>query len=250
MKKFGIKGFDKNLMCRSTLFEIGGTYEISATPKLCSVGFHYCKNIKDVFDHYPNGGTNRYCFVEILGDVAEGVYKCATNKIKIIRELTPEELTRQINGMKSTTLLELCNKGYAIGGSLALKIQGYDLGRIITDIDLISTKSKNDTISLAKNNFPDFGEINVFSGADTVVAYRGYFGEKYDIMSAPNTTIVKRVYEGVELNVIDAKVIWEHKLVYALQGNKKHMTDIKHCGILFSMINDKVKIYSDNELPF
>lgn len=91
-----IKGFDKNLCCRGMQFEIGKTYDTRAKDdeiKLCTnTVFHYCKTMQNVHRYYNCAGDNRFCEVEVLGaEITDGM-KCGSNKIKIIREITGDEL--------------------------------------------------------------------------------------------------------------------------------------------------------------
>lgn len=88
MKK-GYKGFNKDLQCRGFQYELGKTYECE-TAEVCSKGFHYCKKIKDVLDYYPI--TSRFCEIEDLGKTVTKQNKSATTKIKIVKELTRDEL--------------------------------------------------------------------------------------------------------------------------------------------------------------
>ncbi|MEG1313347.1 MAG: hypothetical protein RSD40_03435 [Bacilli bacterium] len=88
MKK-GYKGFDKDFKCRGFQYEVGKTYECGKA-KVCNCGFHYCKNIKDILIYYPI--TSRFAEIEDLGKTETKDNKSATNKIKIVKELTREEL--------------------------------------------------------------------------------------------------------------------------------------------------------------
>ena len=91
-----IKGFDENLCCRGMQFEIGKTYETGHPKKelkcCSSTVIHFCDNLKSVHEFYDVRKNNRYCEVEPLGDVIKKDNKYGTNKIKIVREITGEEL--------------------------------------------------------------------------------------------------------------------------------------------------------------
>lgn len=119
MSFYAFKGFDKNLKCRDFQYEVGKTYTMPEKPEVCVKGFHCCTNLSDVFHYYPlwtwavdgrNGflipGTrspseNRYCLVEVCGDVDTDWAACAssskiaTNSIKIIQELFLKELMEE-----------------------------------------------------------------------------------------------------------------------------------------------------------
>ena len=110
MNFYAFKGFDKDLKCRGFQYEVGKTYSMEDKPKICEKGFHCCTALSDVFQYYPlwtwpvdyNGFLipgaprspyeNRYCLVEVCGDVdIDKSNKIATNRIKIIQELFLED---------------------------------------------------------------------------------------------------------------------------------------------------------------
>lgn len=88
------KGFDKDLKCRDFQYEVGKEYETDKA-ELCNCGFHACLCPQDCFGYYPPANS-RYCLVE-LDDVVESKNqndtKVCGKKIKIIKELTIEEMT-------------------------------------------------------------------------------------------------------------------------------------------------------------
>ena len=96
-----IKGFDKDLKCRGYQFEVGKDYKIDLPDgyeltqnDLCSDKvFHFCDGLSKVHQFYDcNNENNRYCIVEVLGQFCETDDKCGSNHIKVIREITGEEL--------------------------------------------------------------------------------------------------------------------------------------------------------------
>ena len=100
-----IKGFDKKLRCREMQFEIGKTYDTGYTENLelcsCKV-FHFCKSLENVHEFYSAKveNNNRFCEIEVLGELVEDERKCGSNKIKILREITGEELS-MLRGLKN-----------------------------------------------------------------------------------------------------------------------------------------------------
>lgn len=57
----GYKAFNKNLKCRDIQYQVGKTYELEEYPVLCDKGFHFCKNIADIFVYYSfNCNTRVY----------------------------------------------------------------------------------------------------------------------------------------------------------------------------------------------
>lgn len=245
-KNFGVKGFDSNLKCRGFQFSIGKIYEEEFQPKICSRGFHYCKTISDVFKYYPNKNGNRFCLVEIIGDIEDGTDKCCTNKIKIVRELSSTEISNGLTQEQlASKLKEFSDKGFIIGGSIALRAHGYSIERSsMSDIDIITTSL--DRASVIKE-FSNMSHMKEFSSRDSICSFKGLFGEKYDILSNPQAHFVKRNFIGVEITVQDEIEIWEIKLKYALNGMTKHMNDILSNNVSFRM---NPRETADNQLPF
>ena len=92
-----IKGFDKDLKCRGFQFEVGGAYDTGYKKEeleLCSeTVFHFCDSLEKVHEYYDcSNEENRYCEIEVLGELIYDENKCGSNKIKILREITGEEL--------------------------------------------------------------------------------------------------------------------------------------------------------------
>jgi hypothetical protein len=92
----GYKGFDKRLQCQKFQYEVGRVYEMEGLPKVCERGFHFCERFTDVHDYYKLENS-RVCEIEALGDIGKEDGKSATNRIKIIRELSREEICTLAN---------------------------------------------------------------------------------------------------------------------------------------------------------
>lgn len=102
----GIKGykvFNPDWTCRDFKYEVGNTYEEDVDPSICDEGFHFCKLPKDCFNYYSFDSNNKVAEVVALGEVAEEGDKCATNKIKIIREISWQEVLTLVNTGKNCT---------------------------------------------------------------------------------------------------------------------------------------------------
>ena len=91
-----IKGFDKDLKCRGFQFEIGKEYDTGVPDdklELCSdTVFHYCDSLQQVHEYYNCTEDNRYCEIEVLGKEITDGEKCGSNRIRIVREITGDEL--------------------------------------------------------------------------------------------------------------------------------------------------------------
>ena len=91
----GYKAFNDDLTCRGFQYEIGKIYEMNNKPICCKNGFHFCKDLQECFCYYDFG--SRICEVESLGDISTDYGgKYCTNKIRIIRELSFEEICDEI----------------------------------------------------------------------------------------------------------------------------------------------------------
>ena len=92
-----IKGMDKNMQCRGFQFEVGKEYKKDNNGRpleLCSdTVFHYCNSLRDVNCFYDVASSdNRFFEIEVLGEEITDGTKCGSDHIKIIREITGEEL--------------------------------------------------------------------------------------------------------------------------------------------------------------
>ena len=93
-----IKGMDKDMKCRGFQFEIGKKYKIEHDGKpleLCSdTVFHYCDNLQQVHEHYScnEKKLNRFFEIDVLGEEVTDGQKCGSDHIKIVREITGNEL--------------------------------------------------------------------------------------------------------------------------------------------------------------
>ena len=123
-----IKGFNKNLKCRGYQFEIGKEFKIDlpdgyklTANDLCSNKvFHFCDGLSKVNGFYScNDDANRFCIIEVLGQFCEDDEKCGSNHIRIVREITGEELMIAkglTNGNTGLFNSGDCNSGYRNSG--------------------------------------------------------------------------------------------------------------------------------------
>src|SRR5699024_7637963 len=101
--------------------------------------------ITDIFDHYSNNGSNRFCEVRVgdyVSDSPSDHGKCITNHIEIVRELSVPEILR-LQFLQSDELVLVRNllnqfTGAHIGGSMGLRLKGVNIKREkIGNIDLV-----------------------------------------------------------------------------------------------------------------
>ena len=98
----GYKAFNSDLTCRGMQYEIGKEYKFDGEPIPCRQGFHFCETIADCYEFYPMSDDTRICEVEATGEViAEGV-KRVTNVIKILAEITCDNLRKGNTGASNS----------------------------------------------------------------------------------------------------------------------------------------------------
>ena len=113
----GYKVFNPDWTCRGFQFKVDEIYEEDVIPSCCSRGFHFCTELKDCFSYYSFDPNNKVAEIEALGEIDAEEYgsKHCTNKIKIVRELSWEEVLKMVNMGKANT--GLCNSGSHNSGS-------------------------------------------------------------------------------------------------------------------------------------
>lgn len=104
----GYKAFNADLSCSpisSVVFKyaIGQEYVEDGPPAIREKGFHFYKDLDDAYGCYPTSIWTRICEIEALGDICEEgtTTICVTNRIKIVRELSPDEIVQRLleNGL-------------------------------------------------------------------------------------------------------------------------------------------------------
>lgn len=85
-----------NYICKTKKYAVGKTYSMKKMPQVCSVGFHYCCDAKNTMNYYDYNSKFKLLEIEDLSKETSSSYdneKSATNKMKIVREITdPDEL--------------------------------------------------------------------------------------------------------------------------------------------------------------
>ena len=85
----------KNMKCLTLTYEVGKTYSINRL-EICSTGFHFCQNMKDVLNYYRYNDDFVLLEVEAVGETITEDDKTVTDCIKIIRVIPKEEYTFEI----------------------------------------------------------------------------------------------------------------------------------------------------------
>ena len=98
----GYKAFNKDLTCRGMQYEVGKEYKFNGEPIPCRQGFHFCETIADCYEFYPMNDDTRICEVEATGDIAKDGIKRVTNVIKILAEITCDNLRKGNTGTSNS----------------------------------------------------------------------------------------------------------------------------------------------------
>lgn len=113
----GYKAMEPDMTCRGFKYEVGGVYETEELPVPCYTGFHFCEQPGQVFAYY-NRWESRVFEVDALGIVEVDGDKSCTDRIRIVRELSPAERWRAVYGY---------GRGYGDGDSYS-DGDGYGFG--------------------------------------------------------------------------------------------------------------------------
>ena len=87
----------------NTVYEVGKTYTVEGEVRICENGYHFCKKCVDVYDYYSK--PCRICEVSVTGAVQTQGNKSVGRRLKILRELTADEIS------------SLCNSGNCNSGN-------------------------------------------------------------------------------------------------------------------------------------
>ncbi|MBF0926065.1 MAG: hypothetical protein HXK42_02085 [Atopobium sp.] len=102
----GYKAFLSDMTTKhgdNTVYEVGKTYTVEGEIKICENGYHFCKKCVDVYDYYDK--PCRICEVSVTGAVQTQGNKSVGRRLKILRELTADEISSLCNSGN-------CNSGY------------------------------------------------------------------------------------------------------------------------------------------
>ena len=120
-----IKGMNKDMTCRGFQFEVGKEYKIEhdGPLELCSDSvFHFCESLQNVHQFYEvDDKDHRFFIVEPLGEIVTDGEKCGSDQIRIVREVTGEELDVMrgyINGNTGLFNSGDMNSGYRNSGDM------------------------------------------------------------------------------------------------------------------------------------
>jgi hypothetical protein len=96
----GFKAFKNDLSCRGHKFKVGESYKINGQLQICGNGFHFCEQLKDVYNYYERSYDTRICMVEAHGEVIKDGDKSCTSEIFILAELDQDEIKRLTDDLR------------------------------------------------------------------------------------------------------------------------------------------------------
>ena len=96
----------------NTVYEVGKTYTVEGEVRICENGYHFCKKCVDVYDYYSK--PCRICEVSVTGAVQTQGNKSVGRRLKILRELTADEISSLCNSGKWNS--GKWNSGYCNSG--------------------------------------------------------------------------------------------------------------------------------------
>ena len=99
----GYKVFNPNWTCKGKRYTCPGTFEESVELSVCERGMHFCENVIDCFNYYSFDPENKVAEVVAYGKLMKGGDNCCTDKLKIVRELTWNEVLEKTNTGKRCT---------------------------------------------------------------------------------------------------------------------------------------------------
>jgi hypothetical protein len=95
------KAFKQDWTCRGFNYEIGNSYHQDGKIICYKNGFHACLNPLEVFNYYWGDlNDRRFAEVELSGEMESDENKVAASDIRIVRELTLQDLVKIYNSME------------------------------------------------------------------------------------------------------------------------------------------------------
>ena len=90
----GYKVIEQDWTCKGKQYNLGKVAYVRKAISLCQYGIHFCTKMEDCFRYYPVDPKYKMAEVEVIGDVlySNEDSKCCTNKLRIVREISIQEL--------------------------------------------------------------------------------------------------------------------------------------------------------------
>lgn len=93
----GYKVFESDWTCRGKQYACPGEFEEALVPEICEQGMHFCERAVDCFNYYPFNPKSKVAEVEAYGLTDKNNDKCCTDKLRIIREVSWQEVLTLVN---------------------------------------------------------------------------------------------------------------------------------------------------------
>ena len=127
----GYKALNEDMSTKygDMIYELNKVYEIEGELIMCRNGYHFCTKLINVFTYYPS--DSRVFEIDTLdGEIIEKDDKYCTNKIKIIKEVSEEEINKYIEDN-----LDILINDPNPNVREAVAKKGYGLDKLINDED-------------------------------------------------------------------------------------------------------------------
>lgn len=100
---YGYKIFNPDWTCRNKQYTCPGEFKEDVESMRCGAGIHFCPDLKDCFEYYPNNPNYHCAEVVALDEIVQDGNKCVTNHLQIIREILWDEVLKRVNHGKGCT---------------------------------------------------------------------------------------------------------------------------------------------------
>lgn len=128
---WGFKVFNPDWTCRGFQYEVGKSYFHQGEIELCFAGFHFCKSLHQCFNYYEFDPSNKVAEVEAWGRVFIGSDNMVSNNIRIVKELTWNEVFDRLNSGRGNSGRMNAGSGNAgYGNSGDRNAGGYNAGNM------------------------------------------------------------------------------------------------------------------------
>ena len=149
----GYKALNEDMSTKygNMTYELDKEYEIEGKLIMCENGYHFCKELINVFNYYPL--DSRVFEIDTLdGEIIKEGDKYCSSKIKLIREVSEDEINKYIednldkliNDPNQNIREAVAKKGYGLDKlindeswyvRIEVADQGYGLDKLINDED-------------------------------------------------------------------------------------------------------------------
>lgn len=215
----GFKGLNKDLISNSYQFipdKWNILNESKKKLKVCTWGFHFCKELKDVDLYYKFDNKNyEFWKIEAKGNFQHSDNKSCCTEIRLIEKINIYEHLLEEKLKLFTTLPE----NTILGGSAALMLQGVIPFRICKDLDIVQHYFTN--IKNASFNYNN-GFSHNKEATGVIIGL-----ENLDLFIDPCCFYKFVEFRNYKYKVQLPEKIIEAKMRYFMQGIEKHGEDIK-----------------------